>query len=375
MYSLKFINPKEIDVLIIDEFGSDMIVYCLPENIKFSVLPTRNVIPFIPKISFFYNIFKRSFSKQSIKKNVLFSIIDTLMPKVIITHIDNGQIMAYLYSEFPEKLTISIQNGFRCESEASPFPPALGQFLFGFGEYEKKLLNKVKTSFNEYIPAGSLKYGIYQDFFYKEKNQIENDICYISCYVERASSNIEGLEAQKVDKKLFIYVADFCFKNNLTLVIAARGIPGSNTFEAEESYYKNLDVNNVAKIKPRDGVFVSYHLCSHSEIVVNTISTLGFEFFGAGKKVLFGASENNFQLAKIWKSIKNFERMPSFVLLEELTPDGVAVKLKFLMDMDNTQYLNDTETISAYYMNHRNGLHAYKVVKSNINDYLVNLKE
>jgi len=374
MYSFKLINPKEIDVLIIDEIGSDMIVYCLPENAKFSVLPTRNVIPFIPKISFFYNIFKRSFSKQSIKKNILFSIIDTLMPKVMITFIDNSQIMAYLHSEFPEKLTISIQNGLRCEYKGGNFPPALGQFLFGFGDYEKKLLIKSKTSFNEYIASGSLKYGIYRDFFYKEKNQIKNDICFISSYVEGANY-IEGLELQKADKKLFIYVADFCFKNNFTLVIAARGAPGSNIYEAEESYYKSLDVNNVAKIKPRNGAFGSYQLCSDSEIVVNMLSSLGFEFFGAGKKVLFGASGNNFQIVKIWKSMKNFERMPNFVLLEEFTPAGVAVKLKFLMDMENTQYLDDTEIISTYYMNHRNDLYAYKAVKSNINDYLVKLKE
>jgi surface carbohydrate biosynthesis protein len=374
MYSFKFINPKEIDVLIIDEIGSDMIVYCLPENAKFSVLPTRNVIPFIPKISFFYNIFKRLFSKQSIKKNILFSIIDTLKPKVMITFIDNSQIMAYLHSEFPEKLTISIQNGFRCEYKGGNFPRALGQFLFGFGDYEKKLLIKSKASFNEYIASGSLKYGIYRDFFYKEKNQIKNDICYISSYEERPIG-IEHLELQRVEKKLFIYIADFCFKNNFTLVLAARGTPGSNMYEAEESYFKSLDVNNVLKIKPRDGVFGSYHLCSHSEIVVNSLSSLGLEFFGAGKKVLFGASENNFRLAKIWKSKKNFERMPSFVLLEELTPAGVAVKLKFLMDMEDTQYLDDTEIISTYYMNHRNDLYAYKAVKSNINDYLANLKE
>ena len=371
MYIPRLINSREVDVLIIDEFGSDMVVYCMPENATFSILPTRNIIPLILKISFLFSIFKRLFKMQGIKKTVLFSIIDTLKPKVMITHIDNSQIMSYLHSEFPDKLTISIQSGWRCESKVSGFPKALGQFFYGFGEYEKKLLIIKKTNFNEYIAAGSIKYGVYKKYYCTEKKIVDNDICYISCFVDREKTNIEGLEAQKLDEKLFLYLVNFCLENNLTVAVAARGISGSDLYESERKYYKDLDVHDVAKIIPRNGVFGSYDLSYHSEIIVNTMSTLGFEMFGGGKKVLFGASKNDFELARLWKAVKNFEKLPSYVLLDDLTLDGVAVKLRALIDMDNKKYLTDTETASVYYMNHRNGLYLDDLVKKKINEYLV----
>ena len=43
--------------------------------------------------------------------------------------------------------------------------------IFGFGIYERDLLNKLKIVYNKYIPCGSLKYGIYSP---KYEFQYEN---------------------------------------------------------------------------------------------------------------------------------------------------------------------------------------------------------
>ena len=150
-----------------------------------------------------------------------------------------------------------------------------------------------------------------------------------------------------------------------------RYIPGSDFYESERKYFKDLDVSNVAKIIPGDGAFSSYDLSYHSKIIVSAFSTLAFEMFGGGKKVLFGTSKNDFELARLWKAVKNFEKLPSYVLLDDLTLDGVAVKLRTLIDMDNKKYLTDTESTSVYYMNHRNGLYLDDLVKKKINEYLV----
>ena len=44
MHFPRFLDSKKNDVLIVDEMGSEHIKFCLPKNIKFSILPTRNTI-------------------------------------------------------------------------------------------------------------------------------------------------------------------------------------------------------------------------------------------------------------------------------------------------------------------------------------------
>ena len=149
----------------------------------------------------------------------------------------------------------------------------------------------------------------------------------------------------------------------------------SEIYESERKYFKDLNVNNVAKLIPNNDKFGSYDLAYHSEIIVCTLTSLGFEMFGSGKKVLFGASGNDFYLARKWKAVKNFEKLPSYVLLDELTLEGVSVKLRELLVMDNEKYLNDTVSASVYYMNHRNGIYADDIVKKKIASYLTHFRE
>jgi hypothetical protein len=96
MHFPRFLDSKKNDVLIVDEMGSEHIKFCLPKNIKFSILPTRNTIPIFLKISFFYNCTKRLIKGNGFKKAVLFASVEQLMPKVLITFIDNSNIMGFL---------------------------------------------------------------------------------------------------------------------------------------------------------------------------------------------------------------------------------------------------------------------------------------
>ena len=51
--------------------------------------------------------------------------------------------------------------------------------------------------------------------------------------------------------------------------------------------------------------------------------------------------------------------------------DGVDVKLSYLLDMNNTEYLIETEAASLFYMNHRNEPYAHDIVKKEIEEFLV----
>ena len=111
----------------------------------------------------------------------------------------------------------------------------------------------------------------------------------------------------------------------------------------------------------------------NSEVVIDVFSTLGMEMFGAGKKVLFAASANNFNLAKVWSAVKHYDALPSCVLLEELSYKGVEVKLKRLLEINIADYLIETDEAAKYYMNHRNGVYADDIVRSMITMHLDNL--
>ena len=113
MRSLACLDSKNVDILIVDKMGSDCIEYCIPHWASFLVLPVRRSIPWVPKLSFIYRIFIRLLKFQSLREAIIFSIIDVLKPKILITFIDNSTLMGRIHNEFPKKLVISVQNGFR----------------------------------------------------------------------------------------------------------------------------------------------------------------------------------------------------------------------------------------------------------------------
>ena len=66
---------------------------------------------------------------------------------------------------------------------------------------------------------------------------------------------------------------------------------------------------------------MGYNSSTQSNILVTVHSTLGFEMLGAGRKVLFGASIDDFALAKFWGAVENFNKLPSLNLLDSFYYD------------------------------------------------------
>ena len=164
MRKLKFLNPQIIDVLILDDEGSNYIKPCIPESATFSILPVRVVIPLIGNIKFIFRLLVYIFKLKRIKDAVLFSIVDVLQPKIIITQIDASHIMGRIHAEFPDKLTISVQNGFRTgpkysDNSYSRLPVSL---FYCFGEHDEMKMKSMEIKHEEFVAAGSLVYGLYK---------------------------------------------------------------------------------------------------------------------------------------------------------------------------------------------------------------------
>jgi surface carbohydrate biosynthesis protein len=374
MYKFKHITSKQYDVLIVDEIGSDVIINCLPENCTYYILPTRNVIPWIAKIKFILNIIKMISKKYNIKSSVLLSVVSVINPKILITFIDNSPVMGLVNEVFPDKLSITVQSGMR--SKMFGFNKKGYQVLYGFGKFEEKLLNFQDIKVDEYVAAGSVKQGLSGKYIEYSETETDSDICYLSSFVGGLLNSDTKVSASylQYDKLFFSSLVDICKNNSLRLTIAMRSEKSSEAYHLEYEYFKEMDPDNIVKMIPNNKKsYRSYNTANSAKVVFCTFSTLGFEMFGVGKKVLFGASANNFDLAEEYDAKWNFENLPSLVLLSELKMDNISKKLKKLLYMEQEDYLLATKESSKYYMNTTLESPPHKVIKKRIFSYLNNM--
>ena len=406
MRKINFLNSQNIDVLIIDTIGSEYVKHCIPNHASFTILPVRNNLPIIASFGFLFRLLSHMINLKRLRYAIFFSIIETLKPRVIISFIDNSDDMGILHSQFPDKLTISIQGGFRSgfnysEVTYSKHPVSI---YYGFGVYGQKVLQDGNVNMGEYVSAGSLKFGLFKKqvtikhdqisaslhYFHKDlktlnlterkrlvelikgpvKLEKKYDICLISEFCKNDDSeNIMLLEQQE---KVFLSLIRICKKFDFSLCVSLR-------YEAihlsdEINYFSEIDTERIAELIPNNyPFFVAYRVSSNSNVIVSGNSTLAFEMFGAGKKTLFGASAYNFSLARKWDLLGNFNKFPDMNLLDDFNDDSLYQKINFLLKIDDNDYLNQTKKARIQYMNHVDKKPVDELIENRINDFLLNV--
>ena len=88
------------------------------------------------------------------------------------------------------------------------------------------------------------------------------------------------------DSKITAWLGEWCYENNKELVICSNG-RGDNT--EEKNFYSSIlnKTNSIWHISNRDNIFSSYETIDKADIVINSVSTLGYEAFGRGRKTAF----------------------------------------------------------------------------------------
>jgi len=372
MRKLKFLNPQIVDVLILDDEGNRHIKPCIPEIASFSILPVRGVIPLIANFKFIFRVLIHIFKFKKIKDAILFSIVDVLQPKILITQIDSTNLMGRIHAEFPDKLTISVQNGFRSgpkyrTNSYSRLPVSL---FYCFGEHDELKMKSMGIKHKEYVAAGSLVYGLYKK---KCREDIKNkyDVCFISQlnFDARDDSRIASLN-EHIDS-IFSSLITACKELNLSLAVGMRNETTSLSYSSEFNHLSAIDTEGFAKIIPNNfGTSEGYNVSTQSNILVSVQSTLGFEMFGAGNKVLFGASINNFTHAHYWDAFDNFNKLPRMNQLDDFSVNSMLSKLNFLIDIDINEYLEQTANTRKYYMNHCDKLSTHELIKNKMLEFL-----
>jgi len=312
------------------------------------------LIPLVKSFSFFYSVVICIYKYGINSISLLSAIVLDLKPKVIVTFVDNNTFMGELQDLFPDKLVISVQNGMRRESD-----PTFDNFCkfpnyFGFGEHMLHTLQDKRCCIDKYYSVGSLKLGVFLSEFYEKK--IEKEQCLVVCLISQyvldfdQSHNVKHVKYIDSLRRMCRVLADFS-NNNVTIHVAMRSELNSKCYKHERTFFKEFFHNcNVVYFANKYNTMLSYQIGMDADIIVGLHSTLLYELFGVGKRViLFGQVDQ--ELVDMLGCRSRFDFMPKECLLDSWSSDEFGNKMKLLIEMSDDYFLNKTKDERRYYMN------------------------
>jgi len=310
---------------------------------------------------------------------------------VIITFSTMTDLLAK-YSELrPEKLVIGIQTAVRPENFTKTFMRrAASYYVFGKAELDLCEVNNIPIK--EPVLAGSYQLGIYMSSDKNLPNNSEEcwDLCFVSGYRKEfdyesyqpmdSKANWgtpeEWLLLRKAHEDLFALVARYAYENSLSLLIVGRQRDETidKVNEQERSYFENrAGQSNFEIICDQKHKLSSYRGAMYSQLVIHLYSTLGWEFLGLGKRVLFGGGIDP-GLVEIMDVGYWTKFLPALIHLTSPSYDEFQVKANELMNMSLENYTNLTKCPAEYYMNHDTNNPPHKVIGKRIQEHLVRYK-
>ena len=281
----RILPPRHKPVLLYFVTGADVIAPYFSSD-EFQVLDLRE-----HEVNLWVAL--RCFSDRDLSaKNYALRYIQIVKPKLVITFIDNFPAFFQLKNHFPDITTILIQNGVRVDpgdlfesaSEVLGLSNNFVDKMFVFGSAIGATYKKYTEG--EIVPIGSFKNNLVPVTESKTRT-----VAYISTFrsgLSRTSvipDSLPGFPIQYGEildrrEQTIIFLANFCQKNNLDLVIVGK----DENFEGEKSYYDKLLKDFSWTIAPRQTTTINYTVVDESEFVVFTSSTLGYESLARGKK-------------------------------------------------------------------------------------------
>lgn len=395
MRKLSFRNPVKNKVVILDEAGSDIIAVTVLKDIKYTISPCSKEIFHITlpllflmlKNTVYFLLRPGSLNLKGVKKSsllgclhkiYLFSCIDYINPEIVLTFIDNNRLFHWISRMYENCEFYAIQNGGRndakrlhyngqndsklnrCRSIHFSTDVISMPNLFCYGEYEVDLYKKHDQDVDNFYPVSSLKGGFYKTCVSRNNTKVDFDICLVS---DQLLSFPDGHILSKFElgvgylhKLAHRYVGE----EHLSCCIAMRSTD-KHEQKLEKEYFVNIFGDRVKIIKRNDIQMSTYAAVDRSSIVVVSNSTISFEAFGWGKKVLFcNLSDDDFYqspLPEICKmNVNNYEIFKS--------------KLDYLRQLDENEYIKMTESHARYLMNYDFDNPAHVVIRKMILEHL-----
>jgi surface carbohydrate biosynthesis protein len=366
------LNSTPCDVLILDDSSAELMLACIPQKLKVQVLSLDNKLPIIFSVAYFWFFLRYVFESKFLTAIPILATIRIWEPKVIITYIDNSPIIGRIKQYLPHILGISVQNGFRFDLANPEVKPFVLDQYYCFGEVENSILIKGGHKANHSYPLGSLKSGIYL----KQSNETVKkkfDICFLSQFTSMTKDLTDEWTRQRVEayhetgKSLFNTVVEYTVNNGLQLCVAMRFPEDHPNYNEECIFYSNPKLSNVHH-NPNN-YFSSYEIANNSTLIISISSTLGYEMFGMGSRVIFGKDIEKVAtlvLNGLWDNNLCTHKLPELMRLHTEKIDELSLKATTLINMPEEEYIKYSEEARLYYMNLDKSNLPHNIIKKRI---------
>lgn len=312
-----FYKPQQKKILIFDSQSQDLLSRFFDME-QVYILNTRKETINI------YIIYKMIFDKEKFNyQSYLKKIISLVNPKLVITTIDNNIFFFQLKVFFKNICFVSVQ----------------GTIHFVTGDaleilYKNKIYNEYESDYyfvysdsfgremskfikSNYITIGSVKNNLFNiSTNYKKKTLGYISRAHAAVFDYMIHKNIDKIKTkhEKWEIKLLEFLLElilnlknYCLSNNINLdIIGATTKP-----DTEFNFYKDLLGEKNWSFIPRDGTYSSYEKIDKFEILINPMSTLGYEAIAREKKVAFFSMDHCTGANFGWPLIKE-KRGPFF---------------------------------------------------------------
>ena len=308
----KIENPPQREIVIFDGTSLNDLKYILHKK-KFFVLENRksristiycslNII-----ITFFFNFFLLFFKNKNLHTIYLFTLLEKINPKIVITSIDNSFKFAELAKLLSKKIKFAaIQNANRFDymhniylfkknlSVSNLNNKYFIPHFFCFGEHEINQIKKYKINIDQVYKVGSIRVANFFKHIELNKIKLQKEK-YDVCLISEAASNInEKFEIKDLEEK-FAKVAkftiDYSKKYNLKFIFLQKRNLNSIENKEEMNFYKKyLNKNDFNFLKKNSSLnqnnYSSYLGLFQSKLAVGAQSTLLRDKIGCKEKIL-----------------------------------------------------------------------------------------
>ena len=279
---LVFTRPKRAEILVFDNCGIDILLPIINGE-KYEVLYVR-------RERFNVNLFLcvRWAIEWVVYKDLSYAykvaFLKMVRPKVVLTFIDNSPSYWRMDKEFgSDSVTfISIANGRR------PLLRDVNELyhsnLFCWGDIDMNRYQMLGANVVNYFPYGSLK-----DTCYRQRSMRSFIVRYDVAVVSEGWHGVDydGLygSVKKSYELMCRYVREFVVKHGCSLAVVCRSKPDSEAYFDECEYFRGYFGNKVDLV-PNSDDFGSYSGVDSARVVIADSSSMLWEAYGRGKKVL-----------------------------------------------------------------------------------------
>lgn len=308
----KIENPPQREIVIFDGTSLNDLKYILHKK-KFFVLENRksristvycslNII-----ITFFFNFFLLFFKNKNLHTIYLFTLLEKINPKIVITSIDNSFKFAELAKLLSKKIKFAaIQNANRFDymhniylfkknlSVSNLNNKYFIPHFFCFGEHEINQIKKYKINIDQVYKVGSIRVANF--FKHIELNKIKlqkekYDICLISEAASNINEKFEIKDLEEKFAKVAKFTIDYSKKYNLKFIFLQKRNLNSIENKEEMNFYKKyLNKNDFNFLKKNSSLnqnnYSSYLGLFQSKLAVGAQSTLLRDKIGCKEKIL-----------------------------------------------------------------------------------------